>query len=518
MRRPGLAPTAMVVMSLLFALWSWLTFSTGLFASFDATSLAQTVGPMSAWGQILAGIALITTPAVLSLGLAAATFWAGRRRLNHLAWAMGLAIPLVWGGSYLMKLVFHRQRPPTALPLITSEGFSYPSGHMMAITAVAVLAVSAFVHTRQRTSMVILVSVVAAAAWILVGYNRWALRAHWFTDVIGGTLLGAALAALALTVAGVRVEPLPSSPSSALGANEHRRRVALIINPTRIPDPAVFRRQVASACAQRGWAPPVWLETEVDDPGRAAARRAQRRRVDLVIAAGGDGTVRAVCGSMAGTEIPVAILPVGTANLLARNLGIPLDLSDALEVAFDGEPRPIDLVQIRADDHAPQPSVVMAGMGADAALMQSTNEDLKKMVGTAAYVVAVPSGINQKPFAATIAIDDREPEPRIPRLVLVANVGRIPGVDLSPGALPDDGLFDVALASPKHRGGWAAITTSVLARSTDSPSMERTRAKRIVIDTEEPIPYQIDGDAVGTCQRFDAALLPLAIRIIVPSR
>ncbi|MFV0451912.1 MAG: diacylglycerol kinase family protein [Propioniciclava sp.] len=516
MRRFSLAPTALVGASVLFAGWTWLTFATNAFSRLDDRSLEPGVTALSPAGQILSGLALVSSPVMLFLGLAVALGWAVRHRLNHLAWAMGLAIPLVWGGSHLAKLLFGRMRPPTALPLITAEGYGYPSGHMMAITAVATLVISGFVHTRQRRATVALVTVAALAAWALVFYDRWALRAHWFSDLVGGSLLGLALAALCLTMAGVRVAPLPDARITAR-EDGTALRAAIIVNPTKIPDPGVFRRHVEAECRVRGWAPPLWLETEVDDAGRAASRRARRRRVDLVVTAGGDGTVRTVLGSMAGTDIPIAVLPLGTANLLARNLGIPLDLSDALDVALDGDPRPIDLVQVRADAEDPEPSAVMAGMGADAALMQGTSEDLKRMMGAAAYVVAVPSGINHKPFGSTISFDSGEPIQRTPRLVLVSNVGRISQLVLSPDARPDDGLMDIAVASPKRRGDWALITTSVLTRAADNPSVERAQVKRVLIETDEPIPYQIDGDAIGSCRRFEAALLPRAVRIMVPS-
>lgn len=518
MRRLGLAPLTLVVVATLFAVWSWLTFRTEVLAPLDATSLTPAVPPLSPGGQILAAVSIVTMPGVLFFGLAVAVWWASRRRLNHLAWAMGLAIPIVWGGTYIAKYLFHRLRPPTAIPLISAEGYSYPSGHMMAITAVGTLVIAGFVHTRQRTSTITAVSILVIAVWTLLFYDRWALRAHWFTDLVGGSLLGATLAAFTLIISGTRVAPLPDLKRVTSREDGTPLRAAIIVNPTKIADPAVFRRHVDGECDQRGWAPVLWLETEADDPGHAAARRARRRHVDLVIVAGGDGTVRTVCGAMAGTGTPIAILPVGTGNLLARNLSIPLDLTDALDVAFEGEPRHIDLVQVRADDHAPETSAVMAGMGADAALMQSTNEDLKKIVGPAAYVIAVPSGINQKPFPATLSFDGGEAIQRTPRLVLIANVGRVPGaIDLAPGSVPDDGLLDVVLASPRRRGGWAAITTSVLTRSADNPSVERAQARRVLVETDEPVPYQVDGDAVGACRRFDVALMPLAVRVMVPA-
>jgi diacylglycerol kinase (ATP) len=114
-----------------------------------------------------------------------------------------------------------------------------------------------------------------------------------------------------------------------------------------------FRRQIEGECEQRGWEPPLWLESDAEDAGAAASRRARRAEVDLALVAGGDGTVRTACAELAGSGIRVGILPAGTGNLLARNLGVPLDMAEALDVAFDGRPRPIDLIEVRADDRNP---------------------------------------------------------------------------------------------------------------------------------------------------------------------
>ena len=128
-----------------------------------------------------------------------------------------------------------------------------------------------------------------------------------------------------------------------------QKRCAVIYNPVKVTDWVVFRRHVEYELKTRGWARPLWLETTIDDPGRAQTAQAVAEGVDLVVGAGGDGTVRVICSGLAGTGIPFGVVAAGTSNLLARNLGIPRDEAAALRVAFDGADKAIDLVRLTAD-------------------------------------------------------------------------------------------------------------------------------------------------------------------------
>ena len=507
-----------VVATVTFIGWTWATLRTTWFEAWDATSSTPAVDPMSYWGQILTAVATVASPVVVYAALLIGAGWAVRQRLHNLAWAFGVAVPLAAAVIWLAKWSFGRQRPPTVVPLITSGGYAYPSAHMAAYALGAVMLLAAMRLVRQRRAMVWLTAGGVVVVGLFIGYNRWALRAHWSTDIVGGTLLGVTLACLCLALAGVQIG---RSVEEWINAGAERggpsRRAAIVHNPTKIADPAVFRRQIEAACAERGWKPPLWLQTHPDDPGSFAVRRALQHGVDLVLVAGGDGTVRAACAALANTSTPLAILPVGTGNLLARNLGVPLDVSDAIAVAFDGDPRAIDLVTIRADGNEIEWSAVMAGMGADAAIMNETNEDLKRVVGPGAYVMAALSALGKPPFAARLAVDDLDPVELAPAMVLVANVGQIQGqIDLAPDAAPDDGLLDVVVASPKRVADWAAITAKVLIRASDAEGVDRVQAERLVVEADTEVPYQIDGDAVGSCRRLEAVVVPRAVRVMVP--
>ncbi|MFT3876585.1 MAG: diacylglycerol kinase family protein [Propioniciclava sp.] len=506
----------LIALALLAALtgWTWIVLSTDLLTPWDASSLSTGPTAESPAGQILAAVAIIASPVVVYTLIAGLAVWAWRRRLQRLAWAILASIPLTWGLTQLVKHVIARPRPPEVLPLITAGGWAYPSSHMSAITVAAIMGVAAIVVTRRRRAFLLAASALLMVVGAIVALNRWLLRAHWPTDLVGGMLLGATVAVTCLATAGVTVVRLSTPFGKAV---RRERRAVVVYNPTKIPDIATFRSQVEGECAEHHWEAPIWIETDPDDAGASASRRARRRRPDLVLVAGGDGTVRTLCAEMAETGIPVAIVPAGTGNLLARNLNIPLDFAAALEVAFAGSQRPIDIIEVRADDGDEDYSLVMAGMGFDARIMSETNADLKKVVGPAAYVMAALQTLNTPPFDITLTLDGDTPVKRTPALALVANVGALQGqVTIAPDAQPDDGVLDLLVASPSSVLEWGAITTRILTHSEDHPGLERAQSKHIVIEASEPVAYQIDGDALGECRRIEATVLPQAVVLMVP--
>lgn len=512
-KKVGVAPLTALIAGTLFVIWTWLTLGTTALSHLDAWSSGPGVASVTPFGQILAAFAISASAVVAYTVTGGFALWAFRRRLNRLGWAMLSSIVLGITAVQLIKTFFARPRPPFVEPLISSPGFSYPSGHMTSTTVMVVLIGAAQIVTRRRALYTQLTFALLAVVWWLVFANRFLLRAHYVTDLVGGGLLGVFVTSLSLAAFGVRVNWLTPDHSDGVP-----RRLAVVFNPTRVPDPVTFRRHVQGECEQRGWQEPLWLETDAEDAGAAATRRARQADVDLALVAGGDGTIRTVCAELAGSGIPVGVLPAGTGNLLARNLGVPLDMAEALDVAFDGRPRSIDLIEVRADDAPPEFSLVMAGMGADALIMAETNEDLKKVVGPAAYVMGALQAMNRPPFEVQVELGDRELVTRRAGLALVANVGAIQGqIRVVPDAQPDDGYLDVVLASPEKPSDWGAITTRILTHSPDAETVERGRAKNVVFHTTVPVPYQIDGDAMGECTRLEALCLPRVLEVMVPT-
>ena len=156
-------------------------------------------------------------------------------------------------------------------------------------------------------------------------------------------------------------------------ADQAARQSAVIFNPIKVADD--FRDTVSRRLSEAGWSEPLWLETAEDDPGRSMAAQAREAGVDLVLAAGGDGTVRVVADGLAGSKITMAVLPSGTANLLALNLGIPKPLDQALDVALAGHTKTVDLIKISVDGNEGEHYAVMAGVGVDAMIMDETRPE-----------------------------------------------------------------------------------------------------------------------------------------------
>jgi hypothetical protein len=160
-------------------------------------------------------------------------------------------------------------------------------------------------------------------------------------------------------------------------------RVAVVANPTKSGDP-YWSRRLLGVLERAGLPDARWLPKTAEDPGPGQARRALADGVELVVVAGGDGTVRSVGTVLAGTGVPMALLPSGTGNLLARNLRIPLEVEAAARVATSG--RTVGLDVGRAEDG--ECFLVMAGTGFDAAMLRDTSDRAKVWISWAAYVVA----------------------------------------------------------------------------------------------------------------------------------
>lgn len=295
------------------------------------------------------------------------------------------------------------------------------------------------------------------------------------------------------------------------------RRAAVVINATKIDD--ALEQLLRQRFADAGWAEPLWLETTPEDPGRAMTAEAVEAGVDLVVAAGGDGTIRVVIAGLVGSDIPAALLPAGTVNLLARNLDVPLRLEDAIEVALGDQERTIDLIKITADDGEPDHFAVMAGIGTDAAIMEEADADLKKAIGPAAYAVAASRNLTRKPVRTKITIDDRPPVRRRAVLCVVGNVGEVPGlVSLIPEARLDDGQLDLLVASPRRFRDWVtAFVRVLLRRHHEDANLDHWTGRRVVITVPSAEAYQLDGDTEGEASQLVAEVVPAAVRVKVPA-
>ncbi|MGN9809874.1 diacylglycerol/lipid kinase family protein [Micromonospora sp. BQ11] len=296
------------------------------------------------------------------------------------------------------------------------------------------------------------------------------------------------------------------------GAADGGLRSAVVVNPVKVADLDELRRTVDDVLAAAGWAEPLWFETTVEDPGRGQAEEAVQAGVDVVFACGGDGTVMACVSALVGTDVALAILPQGTGNLLAANLGLSNDLAAGLEVAVERGRRLLDVGQVEEHHFA-----VMAGMGFDAQMLAATSETTKKRIGWPAYVVGAARHLRDRPMRVSIRIDDQQPMRRRARSVLVANVGRLQGgVTLLTEAEPDDGYLDVAVLTPRTLRHWLALGWAVARRQGRVPGMEVFRARRVEITSNRAQPRELDGDLIAPGRVLKVEIRRRALWLCVP--
>lgn len=294
--------------------------------------------------------------------------------------------------------------------------------------------------------------------------------------------------------------------------------VAIVHNPLKVVALSRWQDEVARICAESGWAPPLLLATTEEDHGADAARRAVESGVDLVCALGGDGTVREVATSLAGGQVPMGVIGLGTGNLLARNLGLPVnDLGAALRVALTGRDRQVDLGWVRFDDGPQMCFTVITGMGFDAQMMADTSDGDKSKLGWVAYVGGGLRSLVQRGFSARVVTDGRHPWTARARTVLVCNCGLLPGgIDLVPQASIDDGQLDLMSLSPRGIVGWTAVLVHVLSRRHQGHHLVRHEpASTCLVRTPGPVLAEVDGDPVGMVSSMRTRVAPGALRVRV---
>jgi YegS/Rv2252/BmrU family lipid kinase len=298
--------------------------------------------------------------------------------------------------------------------------------------------------------------------------------------------------------------------------------VAFVINRTLVRDPRGFLRRCRAAAVAFGWEP-VFAETSPADTGLELTRRAVAAGARLVFAAGGDGTVRACAQALARTGIPLAIVPLGTANLTARALGIPARADRAIEAGFGGRDRLIDLASVAGGGESAHTGGIsfaaMAGIGLDAAVVGATPLPGKRGLGWLAYALAGLTRLRMPPGDFTVRLDGGEPLSRRARCVVVGNAGLLPGgFVLLPEARLDDGLLDVGILAPSGVLGWPHLAGLVLTRSRRRNQMlERFQARRIEISAGADLPRQIDGEVIAPGRTLAVSVCPGALTIRQPS-
>ncbi|WP_237564204.1 bifunctional phosphatase PAP2/diacylglycerol kinase family protein [Actinomyces sp. 432] len=520
-RRWELGYGAWILGGLVFVTWTVLV-RAGCTDRLDAALTVPVLPPRSGRGQVLEAVSLLTHPLLIYTAIAVAAVVAYQQRMRRLATALVtslLGLPLQVG---IATWIDHARPSSAFADSLSYRGFAYPAGHAVAMTVAAWVLVTLTRARRRPTSQIRLWRVAGILAVAVTCASQWAMGLQSISDLIGGVLLGATVANLALSVGGTE-EILASWAHIGLPSATVDKRAAIVYNPTKFDDLSLLRRRVESEVLAAGWQPTLWLETAPDDAGHEQTRRALAAGVDLVLAAGGDGTVRAVSSELAGSGVPMALLPTGTGNLLARNLQVPLDTDAALRLALSGTARAIDVVRCTWDGGTER-FVVMAGLGLDARIMADTSDDLKRVIRSGAYVVAAVQNAVPHPFAVDVALDDAPGHADAPGtpaehrvvMALLGNVGTITGgMTIFPQAVPDDGRVDLLLTGPNRITDWAKVGAGLLIGQ-DVDGVSHHQARRLTLTTPEPVPFELDGDPVGRTRRLVAEVEPGALHVVVP--
>ena len=457
-------------------------------------------------------IAMAIATAVVAIALAA------KKHRRAALWTVGVMSTvglLTWG----LKELIARDRPAWNDPLLVLDSYSFPSGHASGIAAAAGVAIVLTRMLVRRRGVRRLVLALSLAIALLVGLDRIFLGVHNFSDVIAGYLLGAGvvLAWLALYDPTPKSIALVNEPLTEALPNA-RKKLAVILNPIKIDDLGQFRTLVETLAKDSGFTSVVWWETTVEDTGYGMAHQAAVSGCDLVLAIGGDGTIRAVCEELAGTGIPVGIVPAGTGNLLARNLDIPLYLRSAVDVGLNGQDRAIDMVEVSGDKMEDATFLVMAGIGFDAAIMEGVNEDIKAKVGWLAYVWSALKSLMFPAVRVEVSVDGAPFTRHRARTLVIGNVGFLQaGMPLIPDAAIDDGKLDVVLLYPRRFLSWLPLAVRVLTKNprTDE-TITRMTGTEVVVRTHVDAPRQLDGDLIPPGRELRARCVHGRLLVRVP--
>ncbi len=252
-----------------------------------------------------------------------------------------------------------------------------------------------------------------------------------------------------------------------------------------------------------------WMPTTEDDPGTGQAERAVASGARTVIACGGDGTVRAVIEAVAGSSTPLGVVPLGTGNLLAANLDLPNGI-EALGAAISGAVRRIDVGTVNGERFS-----VMAGVGFDAAMIRDAQPEVKKRLGSIAYVVAAIRNAPARLTYAFVDVDGRRAWSGRTAMVLVGNCGKVTGgLEVFPDARPDDGVLDVAILSATNVREWASVLWNLARGRPQRPDLvARFTGTSVRVSLSDPLPYELDGEDRPATHVLEFGIEPDALAV-----
>jgi YegS/Rv2252/BmrU family lipid kinase len=264
-----------------------------------------------------------------------------------------------------------------------------------------------------------------------------------------------------------------------------------------------------------GIADPFWAEVSKSKKAPTQVQRALDEGAELVFAWGGDGMVQRCVDVLAGSSTSLAIIPAGTANLFASNLGIPRDIEEAVAIGLRGDRHEFDVGTFNGERFA-----VMAGAGFDAAMIRDSGDGgLKERFGRAAYVWTGSENLCSKPFRARIEVDGAAWYKGKATCILLGNVGKlVGGVEAFEDARPDDGRLEVGVVTADGVIDWSRMMARAVAGSlADSPFAQTTKAREVKVKLSRKVLYELDGGDRTKVKSFKVKVEPRAISVCVPT-
>ncbi len=272
-------------------------------------------------------------------------------------------------------------------------------------------------------------------------------------------------------------------------------------------------RELRQVLKDRGYTNPPWSEVERSRQIPALARKAVKSGADVVFIWGGDGSVQRCVDAISGKEVSLAILPAGTANLLATNLKIPVDLVSAVDIGLEGERRRLDVGVLNGERFA-----VMAGVGFDALMLRYADDNLKEHFGRLAYVVSSTHATRISSREIRITVDKRAWFKGQATCVLLGQMSSLSGgVRVFPNSRPDDGLLEIGVVTAENPMQWARLLARLaVGHAERSPLAQMTQGQRIDITLSRPTVYELDGSDRKATTHLRATIERRSLVVCVP--
>jgi diacylglycerol kinase (ATP) len=270
-----------------------------------------------------------------------------------------------------------------------------------------------------------------------------------------------------------------------------------------------LRRTLAAA----GYTHPLWYEVAKSSKAHKAIRKALDKGARLLFIWGGDGMVQRCIDAVRGHDVALAILPAGTGNLLATDLGIPRDIARAVEIGLEGERRRLDVGVANGERFA-----VMAGTGFDAIMIRETSSQEKEELGRLAYIRSSVKAMRARRVRMSVRLDGAKWFKGKASCVLIGNIGKATGgIQVFDDASPFDGILNVGLVTTKNVWEWARVFLR-LATDRRGPTqlLKRGTARKITVRLQRKRPYEIDGGIRPATKKLEIRIRARAVTLCVP--